>query len=71
MQLALAIQIAREIALLAPQGVDLVSHVVGLLKASDEPEAQAALAKLKEAYEQSSDVADAALDDRLRALSKP
>lgn len=62
MQLSLAIEIARQIALYGP---GLASVVRDLLEASDEPEAQSALAALKAQYDQSSAQADEALRKRI------
>lgn len=62
MQLSLAIEIARQLALYGP---DLYAKVRGLLEASDEPEARSALEALKVAYDQSSIDADEALRKRL------
>lgn len=64
-QVALAIQIAREAAKLIPDGIDLVQHVKAILEASDEPEAQSALDALKAAYEKSGLDADEALRKRI------
>jgi hypothetical protein len=62
MQLSLAIEIARQLALYGP---DLYAQVKGLLEASDEPEAKVALASLKSAYTSSSADADEALRKRI------
>lgn len=62
MQLSLAIEIARQ---LARYGPDLYAKVHGLLEASNEPEAQVALAALKAAYDKSSTDADEALRKRI------
>lgn len=62
MQLSLAIAIARELAVYGP---GLYATVRDLLEASDEPEAQSALAALKAAYGQSSTEADEALRKRI------
>lgn len=62
MQLSLAIEIARQLALYGP---DLYATVRGLLEASNEPEAVSALAALKARYDQSSADADEALRKRI------
>lgn len=49
----------------APAGISLYQQVHGLLSASDEPDAKAALAKLEATYAETGAAADAAIAEAL------
>jgi hypothetical protein len=61
----LVIQVISGLVELAPKGLSLYQQITDILKASDEPTAQALLAKMEATYAESGAEADAALADEL------
>jgi hypothetical protein len=61
----LLIQVISALMEVAPKGVSLYRQIEAVLEASDEPEAKAALARLRSTYGETGAAADAALDEAL------